>query len=459
MHKVVKWFRDVKEKLISSDESTSNMQLNVHGKHVLVAGLGDPQLLIRLSENGASVEGWDINTELVSKVRTSNPSLVVRQFPADQPWSQGGTQRFDIVVIKDLLDRLVYPGAFLQFLRQVTSEIWIDTIVTDTAERLCMPVDMNGKGGCVMSSAWIHNILSRLDFDVQMAQPDALGITDDAYTWKENFDRGQIRDDRPLRRVFFAEQMDRPCNYTPIVVHVHVPKNGGSSLRNLLDDSFGSDHLNMYTRDPKEWHTYETILRALHQNPNAKIMSSHSFRTFPHMLGTRVPLYMCFLRNPFERHVSFYRYLKKTWDTEISEEHKKILPNNFPDMSMVDFFEWQEAEDRRLGVTPNRQVHYFARINNLNIAKEVLDDFLFVGITEEMGRGISLLKKKLEPYGIQLKEQEIRHDNATQDLYRETEQYVDDPAVKRYLDSVSSDLDLYEWARDRFEREAEAYGV
>ena len=264
--------------------------------------------------------------------------------------------------------------------------------------------------------------------------------------------------ERRFRRLFVPEQMDQLHAYAPLLIHVHIPKNAGTSFNTLLDESFGDAHLKMYTKNPRQKHTYHTMLETLHRYPHVKVISSHSFNSYPHKLGPRLPLYLCFIRDPIDRHLSYYRYCKKNYH-ELSAEHCALLPVDFEEMSVVDFFTWQFESDRRKGITANRQVQYVARVNNLDLAIDILSNFFFVGVTDQMSRGIALLREKLRPYGLHLIDRDIGKENVTNELYHETKQLGSEPAVEAYFKNLDSDMALYRWAGEAFEREAGQYGI
>ena len=182
-----------------------------------------------------------------------------------------------------------------------------------------------------------------------------------------------------------------------------------------------------------------------------------SWRTFPETIGNRLPLYVCFIREPVSRHLSYFRYCKKEYE-QLTKAHRAALPPGFKEMSMADYFRWQTRQDRQLAVTPNRQVYRLAGETSFDRAVEVLEGFLFVGITDQLQRGVSLLREKLKPHDLRLTEQPVARDNDTRELYDRTEADAADPAVQAYLQGLDLDSKLYAWARDRFDREAAQAG-
>lgn len=435
------------------------------GKRIVVIGSVDPTFLGLLSDLATSVSVWFDDTQTFADIRVRFPAISVRHLEYDRSWHACHHERFDLAIASDVLHRVRDPLALLQFVSTLAPQLWIDCLAISNGSTL-RPVlrvdntitnDSNPSTG--VSFGWIKQQLNRLNFDLTITRPAKdTGVPEQYYPGEggnvDQQDNGTAR-----RYLLVAHKMDVYTGSAPVIIHVHVPKNGGTTLQHLLDESFGDEHIPMYTTDPRKKHPYHAMLEVLYRNTNAKALSSHSFNFYPPLIGLRIALYVSFLRNPINRHVSYYRYCRKNW-ASLSEEHRAMMPKNFADMSLVDFFKWQSEEDRRLGISPNRQVQYFARTNSLGLAKAILGEFFFVGVTEELDRGIALLNRKLEPYDLQLKyTASARKDNATRDLYAETEQYMRDPVVQRYLKSISSDRTLYDWAKDRFETEAARYCV
>ena len=126
----------------------------------------------------------------------------------------------------------------------------------------------------------------------------------------------------------------------PLLVHVHVPKNGGMTVTGLLDRSFPGQHLHMYLEDPRDKQDPHRVRAALHAHPGVVAVSSHSFSAFPPEIGRRAALYFALLRDPAERVLSYLRYCQKNYDT-LNEQHRRQLPAGIRDMGAVEFINWQ----------------------------------------------------------------------------------------------------------------------
>jgi hypothetical protein len=153
------------------------------------------------------------------------------------------------------------------------------------------------------------------------------------------------------------------------------------------------------------------------------------------------------------------RYCQKNWDT-LSDEHKRMLPEGFRDMGVVEYIRWQaERLESSNGLTSNLQCQYFSRPNNLRMAQRVLRDFFFVGLTDRMALSLAVLKARLAVWGIELADPPAERVNATTEMYDKTLREAEDPSVRKFLERMSDDRGLVKWARARLEREAAMLGV
>ncbi|MEO0478920.1 MAG: sulfotransferase family 2 domain-containing protein [Planctomycetota bacterium] len=239
----------------------------------------------------------------------------------------------------------------------------------------------------------------------------------------------------------------------PITVHVHLPKNGGSSINDAMMDTFGPRYLALYTEDPGAEHDPDEIARQVFLMEDLGALASHSFRVFPSQIAGRLALYFCFLRDPVERHLSYFRYVQQKY-SELSASHKRDwLPQNLLDMDVYQFLDWQMDFDRKNGLTPSRQVQYLTRTPNAQRAIDVLERFVMVGQTEQLARSLELLRRKLREFGVDWNEAPAPRSNATDTS--KTPPDIDHP----YLKQLDADRKLYAWGLERFERECEQYGI
>lgn len=355
-----------------------------------------------------------------------------------RPWKLRAADA-DVVIAGGLLNGPCDPLAWLDRLRQIAPRIWADV-------RAAKP--------------------SGVPLGLELDVPYALGAPPRAEAI-DRFERlglhARVADAQPSGEAevlhIAAERMDGARPGSPLLVHVHVPKNGGMTVTGLLDKSFGADHVHLYLEDPRDEQFPHRVRARLHEYPNARAVSSHSIRSYPPVVDGRAMLYFAMLRDPAERYLSYMRYCQKNFDT-LSAEHKRQLPENFLEMGVVDYIRWQAGRlEQGSGISANLQCQYFARPTTLRIAQLVLRPFFFVGLTDEMELSIRVLRAKAAMHGIELADIAVTRENTTDDLKTKTLREAEDPAVKEFLSQLKQDRELLVWAKRRLVAEAEQLGL
>ncbi len=242
----------------------------------------------------------------------------------------------------------------------------------------------------------------------------------------------------------------------PLLVHVHVPKNGGSSTNDVLFESFGYRYVPQYAVNPGVQYRADFFEKKVPEIPQAQVIASHSFREFPAQVGRRPLLHVTFLRHSIARHLSYFRYAKKHYHT-FTPEHIRTLPPGFMEMTAAEYLQF-EAGVARQGY-PLGQICTFDAEGNLARAQDVLEGFFMVGVVEQLDRGLALLRKKLKAVDLYLVDLSAGRANTTEDLYDQTGGMLEDPATLEAASYLKDDLELYNWAKRRFERECVMYGV
>ena len=260
----------------------------------------------------------------------------------------------------------------------------------------------------------------------------------------------------------------------PLLVHVHIPKCAGTSFNNLLELSFGAGHIDGYLPGQSPVFSNDEFAERVVATPQAQSIASHSIRRYPRLIGERVPLYVCFLRDPLEWCLSNLTYLIKNY-ANFSESHRGALPSNCPQMSVrelaqwgldaaergnwkatyvVDFLGSATLEDRiipHLKVPPSSH-DYEAGL--LTTTQHLLDSFFFVGVVEKMPEGLAILRRKLNAYGLCLAPGEMPVLNTSHERRGDLSWLTEaDPLGRRILGCLERDRCLYAHARACFDRE------
>ena len=269
----------------------------------------------------------------------------------------------------------------------------------------------------------------------------------------------------------------------PVLIHVHVPKCAGTSLRRYLDASFGSSHVSLYVDRTSFLYTSELIARTVLSDDRVHAISSHFIRVFPPLIGNRAALYITFLREPVSHFLSYLTYLKKVFPQLVDPELVRCLPADFADMNLRDVAEWVLTRDTVIPFNENYQVNFFAekvwsqssgyeraaseyamsrwdreqfsryRSVRLDLARCVLANFFFVGLVENLEHGVRQVREKTEPFGWRLSDRPLGRENSSDAVPRDSNWlHPGDRVGKLLFDSLQEDFELYRWVKEAYEK-------
>lgn len=231
-----------------------------------------------------------------------------------------------------------------------------------------------------------------------------------------------------------------------MLVHIHIPKNGGQSFNHILQTWFGPALLKVYDEIPGIFYSSERIREILVAHPTARALATHNMRyPLPPMPGIEYQ-YVTFLRDPIDRAISMYYYEKKT-TTARGLSHYSQRP----------IAEWlerrlEEEPGPRNGVT-NWQTFHLHASGNLDLAKQTLEQMLLPGVVEAYDASLVLLAHKLHlPLRalVHLRQNVTRHQRRRQDL---------DTAVLQRLRRLNeADIELHRFGLNLLHKELERMG-
>ncbi len=158
------------------------------------------------------------------------------------------------------------------------------------------------------------------------------------------------------------------------LIAIHIPKTGGSSVKQLYKKWFKTGFLPHYKRRGKLPRKHD--LSCKHSNKTPVVVYGH----FNKLRGFGIEDYypeakqfVTILRNPFERAVSRYFFLKKT--SKRQDELRNVLLHQIPEWSMF---------------------CHFPRDITMDNYKEIIEThFIEIGVMEHMEESIQRISKKL----------------------------------------------------------------
>lgn len=253
---------------------------------------------------------------------------------------------------------------------------------------------------------------------------------------------------------------------SPVLIHVHIPKTAGTSLWRLLERA-GESHRNLYVNDTYFVYTPGALAEFV-SNTKITSISSHHIQTFPPYLGGRRMLYFTILRDPVQQFISYITFIKKVYKDQTDPNLLSCLPRDAASLSLKEVARWLLTQERAVPFHENYTVNFLARQTflsltgnpdpsayravRLSLAKAVLDQFVFVALTERMEESVDTLRKICGGLGVELPAGPVGRENTSSEL-RDDLSWVDptDDVGALLFQAIEEDRQLYDWARARFE--------
>lgn len=208
----------------------------------------------------------------------------------------------------------------------------------------------------------------------------------------------------------------------PLLVFVHIPKAGGTTLIHLLRHNYFMSYCDVRPLRPRsqEFFCAEDMKTFLKMNPFIECIGGHSIRQYGD-LDALFPnvRYITILRNPVNRCISHYQ--------------QRVT--KFGNISFEEFLtrDWVR----------NLQTRHIAGSDDVQLAKKILTEkFFSVGILEEFDQFLTILLKKLspKPFDPSYRIMRVAGDkNAKEEILRKHEDLI--------IDTHRADIELYNYVK------------
>ena len=203
---------------------------------------------------------------------------------------------------------------------------------------------------------------------------------------------------------------------TPLILHGHIPKTGGTTLNAGFRKTFESFHLYHSHPDPFYILSRETLETVLEISPGLRSISSHHLRSFPLSIGDRPTFLVTFLRKPEDTFISQLRHVQRQF-TSLSPEVRRQWPKDTPQLPLRELA-WKYLERATAAHDFSPQTRFLcppaagARfglsdghgygLDCYKMALNILTGFHFVGVVEEMKKSLQVLSDRLLDRGVRV---------------------------------------------------------
>jgi hypothetical protein len=173
-----------------------------------------------------------------------------------------------------------------------------------------------------------------------------------------------------------------------MLVHIHIPKNAGSTIHSILDREFKQHHYSFYTDRRGNFLSdveFQSLLNSIPKD--TQCFSGHDIRPLDFATSKELNLhYFTFIRHPIERAISLYFFEKsRTQSSHISHA------------SFQEYIQERPTHDNAIS---NWQVQNLTSEASFEAAKSTLEQFLFVGLVEHFDKSLLLFNKALTNKGM-----------------------------------------------------------
>lgn len=207
---------------------------------------------------------------------------------------------------------------------------------------------------------------------------------------------------------------------------MHIPKTGGTTLSWIIQTLYQKSTL----------YSGQNILFLKDKIEQSEALLGH-FHFGIHRHFSKPSFYITMLRDPVDRIISEYYYIKK--EPSINSYISNLIKSN--KMSLEEYVVYDEKFFSR---PKNKQTRYFCggQTPDLELAKKNLSDhFLIVGITELFDESVSLMKHELGWKNLNYLKRNVNNDKPLKNDFSTK-------TIDKIIENNTLDIELYQYSKD-----------
>lgn len=229
-------------------------------------------------------------------------------------------------------------------------------------------------------------------------------------------------------------------------IFLHIPKAGGSTLHSIINRNYAKENIFTISYNSNAWRLSANDFKSISPDKikNITLLKGHMFFGLHKYLNEKDVKYFTFLRNPVERIISLYYFIRNSPKHYL---YNKIIENNLSikEFALSDIsWELDNCMTRLISGEDNVDINN-CTIDVYNKAIQNIDNyFCFVGISEKYDESLILLKNRFgwKHYPF------YRKLNVTSG-----KKVVANEIRTKIAERNKFDMKLYEWAKIKLEED------